>query len=83
MPESKLTVLAPLLLVVYGVGVLTAAQRRIFASLASVDIPLLPVARRRPTFRDAVNWPRTGTTWTSVDSDHRRVLAVLRFLSAG
>ncbi|MFE2884050.1 histidine kinase [Streptomyces sp. NPDC059272] len=65
-PEIQLAVLAPLLLVVYGAGALTAAQRRRFASQAGVDIPLLPVTRRRPTLRGAVNWPRAGATWRQV-----------------
>ncbi|MFJ2157511.1 histidine kinase [Streptomyces sp. NPDC087856] len=65
-PEIQLAVLASLLLVVYGAGALTAAQRRRFASLADVDIPLLPVTRRRPTLRGAVNWLRAGATWRQV-----------------
>ncbi|WP_329551100.1 sensor histidine kinase [Streptomyces sp. NBC_00696] len=65
-PEIQLAALTPLLLVVYGAGALTAAQRRRFASLADVDIPLLPVTRRRPTLRGAVNWLRAGATWRQV-----------------
>lgn len=65
-PEIQLAVLAPLLLVVYGAGALTAAQRRRFAALADVDIPLLPVTRRRPTLRGAMNWLRAGATWRQV-----------------
>ena len=60
--------LLPLLLLaepwlVFATGALTAVQRRRFASLAGVDIPLLPVAQRRPTLRGAMNWLRSGGTW--------------------
>lgn len=64
--EIQLAVYAPLLVIVYVVGVLTAVQRRRFASLARVDIPRLPVAQRRPTLRRAVNWLRAGATWRQV-----------------
>lgn len=65
-PEIQLAVCAPLLVVIYAVGALTAVQRRRFASLASVDIPLRPVAQRRPTLRGAVKWLRSGATWRQV-----------------
>lgn len=64
--EIQLGVYAPLLVIVYVVGALTAVQRRRFASLAGVDIPRLPVAQRRPTLRRAVNWLRAGATWRQV-----------------
>ncbi|MFI6463455.1 sensor histidine kinase [Streptomyces sp. NPDC050538] len=64
--EIQLAVYAPLLVIVYVAGALTAVQRRRFASLAGVDIPRLPVAQRRPTFRRAVNWLRVGATWRQV-----------------
>ncbi|MEV6483408.1 sensor histidine kinase [Streptomyces sp. NPDC051576] len=62
-PEIQLAVCVPLLVVLYAVGALTAAQRRRFAALAGVDIPRLPVAQRRPTRRGAVKWLRAGATW--------------------
>ena len=64
--EIQLAVYAPLLVIVYAAGALTAVQRRRFASLAGVDIPRLPVAQRRPTLRRAVNWLRAGSTWRQV-----------------
>ncbi|MEW1826957.1 sensor histidine kinase [Streptomyces sp. NPDC088196] len=64
--EIQLAVYAPLLVIVYVVGALTAVQRRRFASLAGVDIPRLPVAQRRPTLRRAVNWLRAWATWRQV-----------------
>jgi signal transduction histidine kinase len=64
--EIQLAVYAPLLVIVYVAGALTAVQRRRFASLAGVEIPRLPVAQRRPTLRRAVNWLRAGATWRQV-----------------
>ncbi|MFF5306267.1 sensor histidine kinase [Streptomyces sp. NPDC013161] len=64
--EIQLAVYAPLLVIVYAAGALTAVQRRRFASLAGVDIPRLPLAQRMPTLRRAVNWLRGGATWRQV-----------------
>ncbi|MFJ9246688.1 histidine kinase [Streptomyces sp. NPDC101776] len=47
-------------------GALTAVQRRRFAALAGVDIPLLPAAQRRPTLHGVMNWLRLGGTWRQV-----------------
>jgi signal transduction histidine kinase len=55
-----------LLLIIFAAGALTTLQRRRFASLAGVEIPLLPAARRRPTLREALMWLSYGATWRQV-----------------